>query len=188
MILKAATGGTRFIADVFGKAGKLDTGSTNTDSSGGLGGTGPYDPNQVRADLEAVYGKENVSSSTIAPSIAPNAGLAGQRHPVTGVVFDNRGFPIFDDIASYDTRIGSTGSRTSDQRAATRQLRDAIDNGSVNSSQFSSTQLAAIKSGSSRIPGLTWHHHQDSGRMQLINSLTHSRTAHAGGVAVQKGP
>ncbi|GAA0246977.1 hypothetical protein GCM10010492_53240 [Saccharothrix mutabilis subsp. mutabilis] len=31
----------------------------------------------------------------------------------------------------------------------------------------------------------TWHHHQDSGRMQLIRQDVHSRTGHTGGHALK---
>ncbi|WFC64679.1 hypothetical protein EWH21_02740 [Pseudomonas sp. REST10] len=33
----------------------------------------------------------------------------------------------------------------------------------------------------------TWHHHQDSGRMQLVPELIHSKTGHIGGEAMGGG-
>ncbi|MFU2090579.1 HNH endonuclease [Avibacterium avium] len=30
------------------------------------------------------------------------------------------------------------------------------------------------------MPGFTWHHHQDTGRMQLIDSDIHKKTGHIG--------
>ncbi|MBO2930305.1 MULTISPECIES: HNH endonuclease [Pseudomonadaceae] len=35
--------------------------------------------------------------------------------------------------------------------------------------------------------GYTWHHHQDSGRMQLVPELIHSKTGHIGGEAMGGG-
>jgi hypothetical protein len=35
--------------------------------------------------------------------------------------------------------------------------------------------------GKSKIDGLTWHHHQDPGRMQLVPEATHQKTGHIGG-------
>ena len=41
--------------------------------------------------------------------------------------------------------------------------------------------------GKSKIPNYTWHHHQDTGRMQLIREDIHRRTGHIGGEAMDKG-
>ncbi|RDE99465.1 hypothetical protein DPV99_11955 [Aggregatibacter aphrophilus] len=41
--------------------------------------------------------------------------------------------------------------------------------------------MAAIKAGKEKIPGFTWHHHQDTGRMQLIDQDIHKKTGHIGG-------
>lgn len=101
------------------------------------------------------------------------------------VVFDQRGFPIFDDIASFDTKLPSDvagrQSRSAHMRAATRQLREAIANGQISASQFTQDQLRAIKGGRPNIPNLTWHHHQDIGRIQLISREVHDLTGHVGG-------
>ena len=35
--------------------------------------------------------------------------------------------------------------------------------------------------------GYTWHHHQDTGRMQLVPEWDHSKTGHVGGDYIQKG-
>jgi filamentous hemagglutinin len=114
-----------------------------------------------------------------------NVGLAGTRHPMSGIVFDTRGFPIFDDVARFDTRISSKISSVensgSHMRAATRDLREAISRGEVSESQFTAAQLRAIQAGKAKIPDLTWHHHQDIGRMQLIPTKVHRETGHIGG-------
>ena len=41
--------------------------------------------------------------------------------------------------------------------------------------------------GKSKIPNYTWHHHQDTGRMQLINEDLHHDTGHIGWEAMSKG-
>ncbi|QOG45742.1 HNH endonuclease [Neisseria gonorrhoeae] len=41
--------------------------------------------------------------------------------------------------------------------------------------------------GESKIPDYTWHHHQDTGRMQLINEGLHHDTYHIGWRAMSKG-
>lgn len=47
--------------------------------------------------------------------------------------------------------------------------------------------MDAIYREDSKIPDFTWHHHQDTGRMQLIPTDIHSQTGHIGGEGVQKG-
>jgi hypothetical protein len=53
-------------------------------------------------------------------------------------------------------------------KEATKNLREQINMGKVDSSRFNGEQLKAIQKGDAQIPDLTWHHHQDTGRMQLI--------------------
>jgi filamentous hemagglutinin len=59
-------------------------------------------------------------------------GLAGARHP-SGVVFDQRGFPIFDDVAAFDTKLPTSvtgvNSRPLHFQEAARALSDAIRRG-----------------------------------------------------------
>jgi filamentous hemagglutinin len=69
------------------------------------GSQAPYNSQTTRAELESIYGRDNVVSTTVPPIDGRNVHLAGQRHPVTGVVFDNKGFPIFDDMTAFDTRL-----------------------------------------------------------------------------------
>ena len=72
-------------------------------------------------------------------------------------------------------------------RMATRDLRKQINSGKISRSQFSPEQLKAIQSGRSKIPELTWHHHQDRGRMQLVPEERHDAARHIGGDAIHKG-
>ena len=154
-----------------------------------LGG-GFYDPRAWRKHYEEFY-EGKVTSTTVPPYSAPNVHLAGSRHPVTGIVFDQRCFPIFDDVAKYDTRLPSdefkAASYQSQMRMATRDLRDQINANLQLRAQFNADQIDAIKSGSSKIPGYTWHHHQDSARMQLVPSDVHSGTGHIGSESMSQG-
>ena len=38
-----------------------------------------------------------------------------------------------------------------------------------------------------QIEGFTWHHHQDTGRMQLVPDMIHEKTAHIGGYTIKEG-
>jgi hypothetical protein len=156
-----------------------------------LGKDVPYDSHLIRTWLERRYGAEAVTSSTIPSADFRFIQLAGKRHPVTGVVFDTRGYPIFDDIARFDTRIPSDifwkGRVDMHKQAAMLQLREAVDSGQVSRHLFTSDQLRAIYQGKSDIPGYRWHHHQDLGRMQLVPEAIHSKTLHLGGMGLRKG-
>jgi phage-related protein len=151
---------------------------------------GFYDPRAVRASLEEQY-PGAVTSTTVPPASAPNVRLAGQRHPVTGIPFDTRGFPIFDHVAAFDTRIPSATSSVADRglhfRTATSELRDAIRSGRISAGRFSADQLRAIEEGAEKVPGFTWHHHQDFGRMQLVPTDIHAPTTHIGGFRMSAG-
>ncbi len=91
-----------------------------------------------------------------------NGHLAGKTHPVSGVPFDSDGFPDFSNNlfadGINDVMIVPTSNRTSDFAAANRAA------------------------GYSETPeGFTWHHHQDFGRMQLVEYEVHRQTGHTGG-------
>ena len=78
-------------------------------------------------------------------------------------------------------------------RAATRQLRDLLQAQPELRSGFTPKQLRSIQAGDKTIPGFTWHHHQDVGRMQLLprgtegKGLWHSKVGHIGGDKMWKG-
>jgi filamentous hemagglutinin len=174
-----------------GSLAELVAGETRVTGVKGSGSDAPYNPQTVRVDLETTYGRDNVISSTVPPIDGRNVHLAGQRHPVTGVVFDNRGFPIFDDVATFDTRISNdlfkAASYEQQMKLATKDLFGAIQQGQVKKSSFSAKQLQQIEMGARKIDGYTWHHHQDNGRMQLIPEMVHKKTGHIGGEAMGGG-
>ena len=144
----------------------------------------PYDPHRVRRQLADDY-PEGVDSTTVPAKSKPNVRRRGDRHPRSAVVFDQRGLPIYDDVTVFDTRIPAgdvaVRNRATHMRAATKKLDEAIKSGQVRASQFTPGQLAAIRKHSDIIPGYTWHHHQDRGRMQLVPTFGHDKTGHIGG-------
>ena len=96
-----------------------------------------------------------------------NAKLATSFHPKTGVPFNKAGFPNFKNHlykgGPNDVKIKPTGNMKSDIAAAN------------NSAGYSSTPH-----------GYTWHHHQKTGRMQLVESNIHMLTGHTGGFSLWK--
>ncbi|WP_336510275.1 HNH endonuclease [Photobacterium arenosum] len=152
--------------------------------------SGFYDPFVWRQNYVDFY-SGNVTSTTVPPYSAKNVQMVGQRHPVTGVVFDQRGYPIFDNDTVYDTRFKASdfgsASYQAQMRMATRDLREIIEVNLQLRSQFNASQLQAIQSGNAKIPGYTWHHHQDTGRMQFVDESVHRSTGHIGGEAMIGG-
>jgi len=159
----------------------------------------PYHPRSMDGLLKKKYGSDAVSSSTLPATSMPNVKLAGQELCLltpdgTGfkVVFDTKGFPILDSYAVFDTKIAadivSKGNRSFDFKAATASLKVSISNGSVNSNVFNAEQLAAIMKNSARVPGYTWHHHQDLGRLRLVPSKIHNHPLmrHVGGFSLSQ--
>src|SRR5262249_776961 len=101
-----------------------------------------------------------------------NEHLAGQRHPVTGVLYNSDGYPIFEPIAEVTSPEELRGPEVSDARQfadATRQLRDILEISPDVGAPLTPEQLEAIKKGWPRIPGLTWHHHEDGKTLQLVD-------------------
>ncbi len=148
-------------------------------------------PSNSHKFLEEKYGKGSVTSTTVPPFNKPNVKLAGKEFLTEEgkkVVFDNKGFPIFDNHSAYDTKFTNeafkNASYDGQMRMATRDLREQIKSNPQLKAQFKPEQLKAIEAGKDKIPGYTWHHHQDTGRMQLVDSKTHNNTSHIGGGAM----
>lgn len=69
-------------------------------------------------------------------------------------------------------------------KECTKQLKKMLKNKSLSEELFTEKQLIDIYNEKERISGLTWHHHQVSGKMELVNADTHSLTGHLGGNAL----
>ena len=78
--------------------------------------------------------------------------------------------------------------RNAEMRAATRQLRDDIESGKVDASQFTKKQLEDIKNGKQSIDGYTWHHNAQSSpnNMQLVPRDIH-KIPHTGEGSMSNG-
>jgi filamentous hemagglutinin len=95
--------------------------------------------------LESLYGQENINSRTLPGENAKNVSIAGKKHPKTGVVFDNKGLPIFDDFAKCEIKIPANKAKIENadlhKRAATRELRKLIEDGKIDSNIFTKHQM-----------------------------------------------
>ena len=128
-----------------------------------------------------------------------NECLEGDVHPITGVpferntVFDGCGnevtgvFPKFD--STFDSQLPDDLLQASDSEQFAefnQQLGEAIENDPDLANKFSDEQIEQIKNGDTP-DGLTWHHHEEIGKMQLVDSDIHAHTGHTGGKSIWGG-
>lgn len=68
----------------------------------------------------------------------------------------------------------------------TRELRSLLEQGKIDKGMFTTKELQSIESGKAKIGELTWHHHQQSGRMQLVPYDYHRNFPHTGSIGLKK--
>ena len=95
----------------------------------------------------------------------------------------------FSEHCKFETRIPEGQFSESDYhhfKHCNEQLSEACENGSLDKEQFTHRQLEQIENGD-KPEGYTWHHHEDKGRMQLVDSEIHAKTPHTGGRSIWGG-
>ena len=134
-------------------------------------------------------------------------------HPTTGVPFSREkfldpdtgeikegSFPEFDSLFETNLQEGLYEASDSAQFAeCNKQLQDWVEKNPDKAKEiFTEEQLDVIKNNPTEVklpdgktivvwknpPGLTWHHNQKPGLMQLVDSKTHAATGHTGGQAI----
>lgn len=128
-----------------------------------------------------------------------NEGLAGQTYPGTNVEYRKHTFmlngekvegvfPKFD--SKFDTMLPKdfrSASDTEQFKYCTQKLAKQIENNPELAKQLTPRQLEQIKNGEPRISGLTWHHNEIPGKMQLTNAIEHNTCRHTGGRSIWGG-
>ncbi|OPH46699.1 hypothetical protein BC351_14535 [Paenibacillus ferrarius] len=103
------------------------------------------------------------------------------------VNFDKEGFPIFG--SKYDTALPEKFYLEPDGvqfEYLSKKLYADITSNSKLAGNFSEVEIALLKEG--KVPKtLTWHHHQDSGKMQIVDYFEHQVAGHTGGRAIWGG-
>lgn len=102
------------------------------------------------------------------------------KSPDTGEFYPQR-FPVFD--SQFDARLPEQLYKASDRKQfseCNRQLKMAIDDNPSMVKKFTSEQLDQIKNGQTP-DGFTWHHNEEDGKVQLVDSYIHAKTGHVGG-------
>ncbi len=128
-----------------------------------------------------------------------NESLEGDRHPITGVPFERKTvkdadgndvtgvFPVFD--SEFDAQLPEDLYQSTDKEQFTecnKQLKEAIENDPELAKKFTPEQLEQIMNGDTP-DGYTWHHNEETGKMQLVDSDTHAKTGHTGGKTIWGG-
>lgn len=129
-----------------------------------------------------------------------NEGLNGTTHPVTGVPFKEKVvetetgekiigvFPEFDSV--FDAQLPEDLYTETDSKQfeeAQRQLKDKYDSDPKFREQFSERAQYDIENGNIPPYGYTWHHSEETGKMQLLDYETHQKTGHTGGKTIWGG-
>lgn len=127
-----------------------------------------------------------------------NESLAGINHPETGVKFEQKIIntdggikevvvPEFN--AQFEVKLPNELCKESDKKQfdyANTTLQEDVENNPELKSKFSEEQREQISNGD--IPdGYTWHHSEDVGMLQLVDSDIHSKTGHTGGKNIWGG-
>ena len=94
-------------------------------------------------------------------------------------------FPVFNskyECVLPEDKIVATD--TMQMKECTKQLQEAIKNNPKLANSFTPQQLEQIRAGEPRITGLTWHHSEEKGKMQLVDANQHLVNRHIGGNAI----
>lgn len=125
-----------------------------------------------------------------------NEKLAEQKHPETGVeyvtkIVDVNGVkvevvsPKFE--SKFDAQLPDDLLKEKDKdqfKECNKQLYEKIQSDPEFAKQFSEEQIEQIKDGITKggaPDGYVWHHNEESGKMQLVESDVHAKSGHTGG-------
>lgn len=128
-----------------------------------------------------------------------NQKLCGDKHPETGVPFIEKTvitdtgepitgvFPQFD--SALDLLLPDNLLQESDKKQfalCNQRLKEKCEQDIEFRKQFNADQLNDIYDGQTP-DGYTWHHNEEKGKMQLIDSEIHGKTGHTGGRSIWGG-
>ena len=128
-----------------------------------------------------------------------NEHLSGQTYPGTDVGYHKHTFVLngervegtfpkfpsrFDTMLPWELRMSSDEVQF---KYCTQRLAKAIEANPALASNFTPRQLEQIKNRDARIGGLTWHHNEIPGRMQLVDAQLHDTCRHTGGKSLWGG-
>ena len=145
--------------------------------------------NAEKKEMTEISEKKRETNNEI---VTRNSGLEGERHPETGVKFTRKEveteigikegvFPEFPEITHID--LPEDLYKESDRKQfdyCSSELKEQIKSNPELKSKFTPEQLEQIEEGETP-DGYTWHHSEEKGRMELVDTEIHSKTGHTGG-------
>ena len=96
-------------------------------------------------------------------------------------------FPVFD--SEYDTQLPEDKIKETDAKQneyCNEQLKNEVENNPELAENFTPEQIEQIKNNETP-DGYTWHHNEESGKMQLVKTEDHQANRHTGGKAIWGG-
>ena len=142
---------------------------------------------------------ETVGEGDSSYIICKNESLEGDYHPISGVEFEKKTvelpdgsqvegvFPNFE--SKFDAQLDESQYNDSDAKhfkEANSQLKEAVENDPEFREQFTDDQLEQIEAGDTP-EGYVWHHSEEPGTLQLVDTTTHTQTGHTGGRKIWGG-
>lgn len=143
--------------------------------------------------------KENSHENEVKEFKCIREDLCDKEHPDTGVPYvekiveDENGekvkvvVPVFE--SSFDAQLPEDKLQSTDReqfKESNKQLKEAIEKDPELAKKFTGEQLEQIENDDTP-DGYTWHHHEDKGKMQLVDTEVHNNTRHTGGKAIWGG-
>ena len=128
-----------------------------------------------------------------------NESLEGKTYPGTNVLYKKKTFKVdgekvegvFPEFQSkFETKLPKElldASDTEQFSYCTNKLKERLAKDPEFARQFTPRQIEQINAGEPRISGLTWHHNEKPGCMQLVNAETHAICRHTGGRSIWGG-
>lgn len=122
-----------------------------------------------------------------------NSDLVGKEHPETGVKFVEKTVELSDGTKikgifpefphKFEYKMNECEYKLSDREQVNicnKAIKEKIENDPEFAKQFTKEQIEEIKEGYTP-DGYIWHHSEEPGLMQLVDSEVHARTGHTGG-------
>lgn len=153
--------------------------------------------------IEAVKGTKafEAAKEALAPRHIPtiNENLKRTAYPGTSGVYKQHTFQVngekvegvfpkfpsrFETVLPKELRMQGDDAQF---RYCTQQLAKRIEANPSLAVQFTPRQLKRIQDGAPRISGLTWHHNEVPGKMQLVDAKLHDTCRHTGGRSIWGG-
>lgn len=149
--------------------------------------------------LDSEWKSDTENSDESIYIICRNESLEGDCHPISGIEFERKTVELPDGIkvegvfpkfeSKFDAQLDESQYNESDAKhfkEANKQLKEAIENDPELRSQFTEEQLEQIEAGDTP-EGYVWHHSEEPGTLQLVDSTAHAQTGHTGGRTVWGG-